>query len=172
MDYKIYHEDILFIDNIRGKRTQGINPYIQQVAFLRTIGHVKFAFVKFVILNTDVSREEGRITVRWRIVGISALKVMLQFWKYKLWDWKGIMEKQGTWYDGVSYYDVDGNGKIYRHVADKMMVDADKDEIGKPIKPILASALLAVLIPGSSLNCKVEGDISKKSTQASNTSTS
>lgn len=45
---------------------------------------------------------------------------MLQFWKFKLWDWKGIMERQGTWHDGVSYFDIDSNGLIYRHIADKV----------------------------------------------------
>lgn len=30
------------------------------------------------------------------------------------------MERQGTWYDGVSYFDVDSNGLIYQHIADKV----------------------------------------------------
>jgi len=169
MDYKVYHSDLLFIDNIRGKRTTTLFQYVQQAALLRAAGHVKFAFVKLIILNTDISKEEGRITIRWRIVGIGAIQVMLQFWKFKLWDWKGIMERQGTWHDGVSYFDVDSNGLIYRHIADKMMMDKDKDVIEKPPKTVLAAGLLAALLfpAGSSLlQCSSSSSSSKYSSES------
>jgi len=56
----------------------GLLKYVQQVALLRAIGHFKFAFVKFEILNSNVSVDEGRITVRWRINGISGLRVLIK----------------------------------------------------------------------------------------------
>jgi len=49
--------------------------YVQQVALLRGVGHVKFAYVGFEILNSNISVEESRITMRWRIRGISGLRV-------------------------------------------------------------------------------------------------
>lgn len=81
--------------------------------------------------------------MRWRIAGISAIQVkifvilkaflcyfnlkllfgvqvMLQFWKFKLWNWKDVIERQGTWIDGVSYFDVGSDGLIHRHIADKV----------------------------------------------------
>lgn len=67
--------------------------YARQVALLRTVGHIKFAYVKFEVLKITQHPEEGTVKVRWRIRGITALKVMFQFWKYKLWDWKQLFEK-------------------------------------------------------------------------------
>lgn len=42
------------------------------------------------VLKITKHPEENTIKVRWRIKGISALKVMFQFWKYKLWKLKEI----------------------------------------------------------------------------------
>lgn len=47
---------------------------------------------------------------------------MLKFWKYKLWKWQEIMNHQETWYDGISYFDVGADGKIFQHVADKVLI--------------------------------------------------
>lgn len=60
---------------------------------LRTVGHIKFAYVQFEILKITQHPEDSTIKVRWRIRGISALKIMMTFWKYKLWDFKKVFEK-------------------------------------------------------------------------------
>lgn len=49
--------------------------YVKQVALLRTVGHLKFAFVKFEILKMTKHPEDGTVRVRWRIKGLSGLKV-------------------------------------------------------------------------------------------------
>jgi hypothetical protein len=58
--------------------------------------------------------------VRWRVRGISALKVFLNFWKFKLWKLKELWEGQEAWYDGFSTFYVGSDGKIYKHVCDKV----------------------------------------------------
>lgn len=72
----------------------GIFHYIKQVALLRTVGHIKFAYVNFEIIKITMNHEDSTIRVRWRIRGISAMKVMLQFWKFKLWKIKEIFDAQ------------------------------------------------------------------------------
>ncbi|CAL8143664.1 unnamed protein product [Orchesella dallaii] len=156
MNYSVYHPDIVFIDNIRNIRTQGLAKYIQQVALLKTVGHVKFAFVRFEIINMSMSHEEGRITVRWRIKGLSGLRVMLKFWKFRLWKWQEIMNHQETWYDGISYFDVGGDAKIFQHLADKVMEDKNREVDAKPRGNIPLAAKLGALAtifptPGPSL---------------------
>lgn len=115
MDYKIYSQDVVFENRIRGTHTvwvskspiwnetnifnvfylhSGLYNYVKQVAMLRTIGHLKFAYVRFEILKMTQHPEDGTIKVRWRITGISALQVMLKFWRYKLWQWREMMDKQ------------------------------------------------------------------------------
>lgn len=57
------------------------------------MGHIKFAYVTFEILKITQHPEDSTIKIRWRIKGISALKVMVTFWKYKLWNFKEMFDK-------------------------------------------------------------------------------
>lgn len=72
---------------------RGIHSYIKQVTLLRTIGHLKFAYVRFEILKITQHPEDSTIKIRWRIRGITALKVAIAFWKYKLWNIKEMFDK-------------------------------------------------------------------------------
>ena len=63
----------------------GIFNYVKQIMWLRAIGHIKFAYVKFEILKITVHPEEDSIKIRWRIRGTPGLKVFATFWKFKSW---------------------------------------------------------------------------------------
>lgn len=130
MDYSIYHPNLIFQDNIRGRQTVGIYNYVKTIALLRTVGHLKYAYVTFTIIRITQHPEEGVIRVRWRISGISGLKVMFMFWKYKLWELKKAFQEQESWYDGFSTFYVGSDGLIYKHIADKMMPDQDREVVG------------------------------------------
>ncbi|KAJ8978542.1 hypothetical protein NQ317_009485 [Molorchus minor] len=151
LDYSIYHPDIVFEDNIRDIKTVGLYGYVKQVALLRTYGHLKFAYVKFEILKITQHQEDSTVKVRWRIRGVSALKVMLSFWKFRLWNFREIFDNQTeSWYDGFSTFYVNPDGLIIKHVADKMMPDSDslKEEPPKTINVDAAKlALLIGIIP-------------------------
>lgn len=150
LDYTIYHQNIIFENNIRGIRTVGLFHYVKQIALLRTVGHLKFAYVKFEILKITSHPEDGTVKVRWRIRGVSGLKVFLQFWKFKLWKMKGMLdENQESWYDGFSIFFVGSDGLVYKHVADKMQPDNDEAcAVQKKESPLAAKlALMLGLIP-------------------------
>nr|CAG4637184.1 EOG090X09QP [Ceriodaphnia reticulata]SVE73063.1 EOG090X09QP [Ceriodaphnia reticulata] len=152
MDYRIYSQDIVFENRIRGTRTVGLYNYVKQVALLRCVGHLKFAYVRFEILKITQHPEDGTIKVRWRISGISGLKVLLQFWRFKLWQWKEILQKQESWYDGFSTFHVNSSGLVTLHVADKMMPD-DERITEKNKSPLAAKlALLLGLLPQPNSN--------------------
>ncbi|PSN30521.1 hypothetical protein C0J52_24115 [Blattella germanica] len=104
----------------------GLYHYVKQIALLRTVGHLKFAYVKFEILKITMHPEDGTVKIRWRIRGISGLKVLFTFWRYKLWNIKEMFEDQEAWYDGFSIFYVGEDGLVYKHIADKMMPDSDK----------------------------------------------
>lgn len=53
---------------------------------MRLLGHLKYAFVKFDILKITKHPEDGTIKVRWRIKGISGMKIIVNLWKFKLWN--------------------------------------------------------------------------------------
>lgn len=86
LDYTIYHQDLVFENNIRGKRTVGLYDYVKQIALLRTVGHLKFAYVKFEILKITMHPEDDTVKIRWRIRGISGLKVVR--WLFYILRWR------------------------------------------------------------------------------------
>lgn len=129
LDYSIYSPNLEFQNNITGKHTIGLYHYVKQIAFLRTVGHLKYAYVKLEVLKITKHPEDFTIKIRWRVRGISGLKVMLNFWKYKLWDLKGVFDSQESWYDGFSVCYLGDNGLIYKHVVDKVMPDQNREEV-------------------------------------------
>lgn len=143
LDYSIYNPNLIFENNIRGTRTEGLYHYVKQIALLRTVGHLKFAYVTFEIIKITKHSEDNTIKVRWRIRGISALKVMLQFWKYKLWKLKEIFDEQEAWYDGFSVLYVGSDGLVYKHVVDKIMPD---DDVVKVPSKTMVSPKLALVV--------------------------
>ncbi|KAJ3640649.1 hypothetical protein Zmor_027197 [Zophobas morio] len=149
MDYSIYHPELVFENNIRGTTTVGLYHYVKQLALLRTVAHLKYAYVNFEVLKITKHPEDSTIKVRWRIRGISALKVMVTFWKYKLWNFREIFDKTEAWYDGFSTFHVNTKGEVYKHVADKMMPDSDRAPAKVPVTPLDTAklALITGLIP-------------------------
>ncbi|EEZ97674.1 uncharacterized protein C6orf136 [Tribolium castaneum] len=149
MDYSIYHPELVFENNIRGTTTVGLYHYVKQIALLRTVGHLRFAYVKLEVLKITKHPEDSTVKVRWRIRGISALKVMLTFWKYKLWNFHEIFDKTEAWYDGFSTFYVNADGEVYKHVADKMMPDSDSvtEKTRDTALPTAKLALITGLIP-------------------------
>lgn len=138
MDYTIYHPQLIFENNIRGTRTIGLFPYVKQIALLRTVGHLKckfhchahikiylmisisVAYVKFEVLKITKHTEDNTVKVRWSIRGISGLKVMLNFWKYRLWNVRELFDSTESWYDGFSIFYVGSEGVVVKHVLDKV----------------------------------------------------
>lgn len=123
--------------HIRGMRTEGVYHYVRQVALLRTVGHLKYAYVTLEVLKITKHPEENTVKVRWRVKGISAMRVMFQFWKYKLWKLKEIFADTEAWYDGFSVFHIGPDGLIYKHVADKIMPDDDK-VVMRPPKNVIS----------------------------------
>lgn len=54
---------------------RGLYHYVKQVAMLRTVGHIKFAYVKFEVLKITMDPDDNTVKIRWRVRGISAMKV-------------------------------------------------------------------------------------------------
>lgn len=126
LDYSIYSPNLIFENNITGKHTVGLYHFVRQVALLRTVGHIKYAYVKFEILKITKHPEDFTVQIRWRVKGISGLKVMFQFWKFKLWKIKDIFEAQESWYDGFSTCYLGVDGLIKKHVVDKVTPNKNK----------------------------------------------
>ncbi|XP_035744276.1 uncharacterized protein LOC118451623 [Vespa mandarinia] len=139
LDYTIYSTDIIFINNIKGLTTKGMFNYVKQIALVKTIGHLKFAYIKLNVLKITIDPEDDTIKVRWRISGITGLKALFTLWRFKLWKMKEALNDAEVWYDGFSTYYVDVNGKVYKHVIDKLM--PDQNQLFEKEKPQVATKL-------------------------------
>jgi len=114
-------------NNLKNTRTVGLYHFVKQVALLRTVGHIKYGYVKFEVLKITMHPEDDTVKIRWTVKGISGLKVMLQFWKFKLWQWKKVYDEQESWYDGFSTMYVGEDGLVIKHVVDKVMPDQNRE---------------------------------------------
>ncbi|CAB3221577.1 unnamed protein product [Arctia plantaginis] len=153
LDYSIYSPNLIFVNNIRGTTHIGLFHFVKQVALLRTIGHLKFAYVKLEVMKITSHPEDSSVKMRWRIKGISGLKVFFMFWKYKLWNMKQVFQDQELWYDGFSTFYVGGDGLVQKHIVDKVMPDQDTIIDDTEKAPIAAKiALLIGLLPRNYLS--------------------
>ncbi|KAI5699838.1 hypothetical protein M8J75_009570 [Diaphorina citri] len=127
-DYRIYHPHLEFENHIRGTKTSTLPDYVKQLAVVKLLGHLKYAYVSLKVLKLTTHHSEGTIKVRWRIIGLSGLKVFKNFWKYKIWNLQDTAFKDAeTWYDGFSIFYVKGDGLVHKHVLLKMQPDEDQE---------------------------------------------
>ncbi|XP_030374022.1 uncharacterized protein C6orf136 homolog [Scaptodrosophila lebanonensis] len=143
LDYSIYSPNLIFQNNITGKHTVGLYHYVKQIAILRTVGHLKYAYVKFEILKITKHPEDYTVRIRWRVRGISGLKVMFQFWKYKIWELKQVLDDQEAWYDGFSVCYLGSDGLISKHIVDKVMPDESREAVDNSSSTTLPTGSLA-----------------------------
>lgn len=68
--------------------SRGLYHFVKQVALLRTVGHLKYGYVKFDVLKITMHPEDDTVKIRWTVKGISGLKVcailVFNFWQIKL----------------------------------------------------------------------------------------
>jgi len=146
MDFTIYHVNMIFEDNIRGKRYEGGLAYRHFVNMLKIYCHMRFVYVRFNILNVTEHPEDGTIRVRWRIAGMGALKMAVKYIPAQMWQ-RGNMDKAcDTWYDGFSTFYVNSENKIVKHRADKVIPDGEAKKVNlvdklKRLKPTASPAL-------------------------------
>jgi len=125
-DWDLYHEELVFQDNIRGMRVVGLEKYKVLVNIMRIVAHIRFLYVKMTILSVSKEEEAGIVNIRWRIVGLGMMRLLLRYFPDRLWE-KGSMERSApTYIDGFSIFYVDSKSKIYQHTMDRVMEDKDK----------------------------------------------
>lgn len=147
-NYSLYSKNVVFRNNIRGVTTQGLLGYVQQLALVRVLGHLRYAHVKLDVLKMTVHQDDSTVRIRWRIVGVSGLRVLFMFWKFKLWEWKKMMSREADWTDGFSVMKVGSDGLIYEHTCDKIMPDEDTEKV-KTSNVAMKLALMLGLTPQS-----------------------
>ncbi|XP_054919235.2 uncharacterized protein [Dermacentor andersoni] len=146
--YSLYNRNIVFRNNIRGITTRGITGYVQQMALVRILGHLRYAHVQLEVLKMTTHKEDSTVRIRWRIVGVSGLRALFMFWKFRIWEWQKMISQEAEWTDGFSVLKVGSDGLIYEHICDKMMPDEELEE-AKTSNVAIKLALLLGLTPQS-----------------------
>uniref|UniRef100_A0A6G1SM52 Uncharacterized protein C6orf136 n=1 Tax=Aceria tosichella TaxID=561515 RepID=A0A6G1SM52_9ACAR len=129
--FDMYSKDIVFIDNIRSKRVQGLGQYALLVSYTKLYFTLRYSSTKLELLNLVKNPEESSVKVRWRFVSKPGLiRFILAPFKF---------HSDEIWTDGISSFYVNTEGKIYCHVCDNIDVEEDAGNVKKVVKNPLVS---------------------------------
>lgn len=111
-DYTIYSKDILFIDNTRSFRIEGLTGYVIQINLFKVSAMLKYSQYNLQILNIVPNLDESSLRIRWRVNGTAGLmRLALGFWRLS----RGLELN-----DYISTLYVDRQGKIDCHIRDNI----------------------------------------------------
>ncbi|CAF0845335.1 unnamed protein product [Didymodactylos carnosus] len=117
-----YQEPPIIIKNLAS--------YALHLLWIRT--KINFAYMKadVHILNSTIDEESSVVKIRWRIVGIPNKAVLSLIGKLKKAptkeEVKDIAKQSVEWIDGYSIFFIRGDGRIYKHRIDRVMIDEEK----------------------------------------------
>ncbi|KAK6195945.1 hypothetical protein SNE40_001267 [Patella caerulea] len=152
LDYGILHPNVILENNFWGKEeiSEGINRYAIQMLKFRAISHCVFTTVVMQVLSISSNRENGTITLKWRVRGLPQLYIFY-FWRYTPWTYRKNLENDMKWHDGISVFTLKSDGLIHKHRIDRVQVDEEPLAVKK--KTLATKlALLVGLSPKPSLN--------------------
>lgn len=135
--WHLYTNNVIFQDNIRNVRTQGLTQYAMQISILNTYYTLCHTSYKMELLSLVKLPEESCVKVRWRIItrpGFVQLIASIY----------GKLEQKETWRDGISTIYVNKEGLIYCHVCDNVEDDMSELKLKKTIKNPLVDRGLTV----------------------------
>lgn len=116
---------MIFEDNIRNLMIRGKRDYVISLAMLKIKAHMNYAHVKMEVLKISQHPDEGAVKCRWRVVGGPGFfKLLLTFWRMNIiQSYRSKTPNANTeWIDGFSIFHINGEGKIYKHVCDKVFI--------------------------------------------------
>lgn len=129
--FEIYSKDLVFIDNIRTKRLQGLGQYALLVSTIKIYYFIKYSSSKVELLNLVKNPEESLVKIRWRVVSRpGVIRFLLAPFKF---------HNSEMWTDGISSFYVNKDGKIYCHVCDNIDVEDDSGKVKKAVKNTLVN---------------------------------
>lgn len=146
MSYHIYDKDVIFENQITNKTTVGVFKYKMRIDLIKAWGNINFGYLRMDILHISYDPRDLVINVRWRICGIPGIRLIFQFWKYKISKWSEIFKQEELWYDGVSHLYLNKNGLIYKHLVTKITPESN-NEVNFNSSNVLKAILAISLIP-------------------------
>ncbi|UJR30662.1 hypothetical protein I4U23_018186 [Adineta vaga] len=145
--YALYTADLVFENyyDHPPKIIKGAGGYALALFWIRMKLNFTLMNVTVHLLKTTVDEESNCVKVRWRVSGLSnkSFVGVLKGWR-KPRDVAGNIRDYIEHIDGLSTFYVRGDGRIYKHRVDRIMVDEDKElastAMNKKKLPATASA--------------------------------
>lgn len=125
-DYTLYRPDVVLDNRVNGKYVEGLPNYSKVIALAKMYGHVRFAFVHSQVLGAMSDLQSGTVTLRWRFAGMGAIRMGLLYVPKKLFRSQNMIDNSKVWYDAISTYHLDSEGKVFLHVLDNKDLDRYK----------------------------------------------
>jgi len=121
-NYVDYHQNLIFEDNIRNIRMEGIFGYYRHV----TLGRL-FCLIRYVRSYVDVLKithdvQDSKICIRWTFKGVHVISYLIHLPTYLR--TKADFPPNRV-IDGFSIMYVGDDGRIWKHVIEKMIPDDD-----------------------------------------------
>jgi len=139
-EWRMYHPELVFVDNVRGSRLVGLDKYMLFINLMRMLAHVRFVYVRMTLLSVSKDEEASTVKIRWNIVGLGMARLVLRYFPDRLWE-KGNMERFAPAYlDGYSTFYVNSDNQIYQHTLDRV-----RQEQGENTNKTLIQRLLDLI---------------------------
>ena len=108
--------------------------------------HMKYGKVTLHVLKITSHPEDNTVRARWRVETVPGNSIFFKFLRMDIRKMSDTINSyRDTWIDGFSIFHCDSNGKVYKHVADKVIPDSNiaenKDRVGLAMKLALALGL-------------------------------
>jgi len=136
-EWRMYHPELVFVDNVRGSRLVGLDKYMLFINVMRMLAHVRFVYVRMTLLSVSKDEEASTVKVRWNIVGLGMARLVLRYFPDRLWE-KGNMERTAPAYlDGYSTFYVNTDNQIYQHTLDRVRPEEGQERTKSKIHRLL-----------------------------------
>uniref|UniRef100_K1PXM4 Uncharacterized protein n=1 Tax=Magallana gigas TaxID=29159 RepID=K1PXM4_MAGGI len=134
ISFDAYSPNIVLENNYWGKKeiNLGLQNYKIQVYKLRSVTALRFIHTRMCLLSTSCDLEENFVRVRWRVLGLKQLAALRRLQTYgKFWKISKIpdrqLEKDAVWYDGISFYYLNEEGLVNKHVITRVEEDSSSN---------------------------------------------
>nr|XP_020667966.1 uncharacterized protein C6orf136 homolog isoform X1 [Pogona vitticeps] len=132
-DYRIYSQDVEFINEILHLRTRGQVMYRIAMTLCRFLAWNYFVDMRVEVLNVTQHPENWSIQARWRLVGLPFHILLLQFYKDK--------RELYRMYDAYSTFSLNSQGLIKCHRVSKLM---PSQPLTSKLKKLAVASLLGL----------------------------
>jgi len=114
---------------------KGMTQYYKTLGVITVYGHFRFAYVNSIVLKSWINEQEQSVSVRFQFLGLGFLEMAIKYFPKKLFKRANLDSESRIWFDAISTFYLDPQGRILRHVVDNKDTDHERT-VKRPIDEI------------------------------------